>query len=47
MQQDNIAIKVKGLSKDFDISESGKGFSGKLKATFSQKKENYYCGRCN
>jgi len=39
MQQDNIAIKVKGLSKDFDISESGKGFSGKLKALFHRKRK--------
>ncbi len=37
MQQDNIAIKVKGLRKDFDISESGKGFSGKLKALFHRR----------
>ncbi len=39
MQQDNIAISVKGLSKDFDISESGKGFSGKLKALFYRKRK--------
>ena len=39
MQQNNIAIKVKGLSKDFDISESGKGFSGKLKALFYRKRK--------
>jgi len=40
MQQDNnIAIKAKGLRKDFDISESGKGFSGKLKALFHRKRK--------
>ena len=39
MKQDNIAIKVRGLSKDFDISESGKGFSGKLKALFHRKRK--------
>ncbi len=39
MQQNNIAIKVKGLSKDFDISESGKGFSGKLRALLHRKRK--------
>ena len=39
MQQNNIAIDVKGLTKDFDISESGKGFSGKLKALFHRKRK--------
>lgn len=39
MKQDNIAIKVRCLSKDFDISESGKGFSGKLKALFHRKRK--------
>ena len=39
MHQDNIAIEVKGLTKDFDISESGKGFSGKLKALFHRKRK--------
>ncbi len=39
MQQNNIIIDVKGLTKDFDISESGKGFSGKLKALFHRKRK--------
>lgn len=39
MQQNNkIAIRVKGLRKEFDISESGKGFTGKLKALFYRKR---------
>ncbi len=38
-QNNNIAIDVKGLTKDFDISESGKGFSGKLKALFHRKRK--------
>lgn len=39
MQQDNIAIRVKDLRKEFDISESGKGFTGKLKALFHRKRK--------
>ena len=39
MEQNKIAIKVKDLSKDFDISESGRGFSGKLKALFYRKRK--------
>jgi len=39
MRQDNMAIKVKDLTKEFDISESGKGFSGKLKALFHRKRK--------
>jgi len=39
MQRDNIAIEVKDLTKKFDISESGKGFSGKLKALFHRKRK--------
>ncbi len=39
MQKDNIAISVKGLSKEFDVSESGKGFSGKLKALFHRRRK--------
>jgi len=38
-QNNNIAIDVKGLTKNFDISESGKGFSGKLKALFHRKRK--------
>ncbi len=32
--QDNIAIEVKGLRKEFKVSSSGKGFLGKLQALF-------------
>jgi len=39
MQQNTIAIEVKGLTKEFDISESGKGFTGKLKALFRRKRK--------
>ena len=39
MEQNTIALKVKDLSKDFDISESGRGFSGKLKALFYRKRK--------
>ena len=34
MQQDNIAIEVKDLRKEFKVSSSGKGFLGKLQALF-------------
>ncbi len=37
MQQNNIAIKVKDLRKQFKVSVSGKGFLGKLKALFHRK----------
>ena len=32
--QDNIAIEVKDLRKEFKVSSSGKGFLGKLQALF-------------
>lgn len=37
MQQDNVAIEVKALRKEFKVSSSGKGFLGKLKALFHRK----------
>jgi ABC-2 type transport system ATP-binding protein len=37
MQQNNIAIEVKDLRKQFKIGVSGKGFSGKLRALFHRK----------
>jgi len=37
MQQDNIAIEVKDLRKEFKVSSSGKGFLGKLKALFHRR----------
>ncbi len=39
MQQNTTAIKVNSLKKAFDISESGKGFAGKLKALFHRKRK--------
>jgi ABC-2 type transport system ATP-binding protein len=37
MQQDNIAIEVKDLRKEFKVSSSGKGFLGKLQALFRRR----------
>ena len=37
MQQNNIAIEVKDLRKQFKVSVSGKGFLGKLRALFHRK----------
>ena len=37
MRQNNIAIEVKGLSKQFKVAVSGKGFLGKLRALFQRK----------
>ncbi len=37
MQQDNIAIEVKDLRKEFKVSSSGKGFLGKLQALFHRR----------
>ncbi len=37
MQQNDIAIKVKDLRKQFKVSVSGKGFLGKLRALFHRK----------
>ncbi|MCP4269754.1 MAG: ATP-binding cassette domain-containing protein [Candidatus Brocadiaceae bacterium] len=37
MQQNNIAIEVKDLKKQFKVSVSGKGFLGKLKALFHRR----------
>ncbi len=37
MQQNNLAIEVKGLRKQFKIGVSGKGFLGKLRALFHRK----------
>ena len=37
MQQDNVAIEVKALRKEFKVSSSGKGFLGKLKALFHRR----------
>jgi ABC-2 type transport system ATP-binding protein len=37
MLQDNIAIEVKDLRKEFKVSLSGKGFLGKLQALFHRR----------
>ena len=37
MLQDNIAIEVKDLRKEFKVSSSGKGFLGKLQALFHRR----------
>ncbi|MEK6766051.1 MAG: ATP-binding cassette domain-containing protein [Planctomycetota bacterium] len=37
MQEDNIAIEVKDLKKEFKVSSSGKGILGKLQALFHRR----------